>query len=367
MAETRRKDNAFEYASNAVRLSGRQWLIVAGLSLAAMVVPPLVWPAFEPLELVDGYRIPYELSDDYWRLERVIDAGAGSPAGAVVLGDSVAWGQFVRNDRTLSHYLDDDSGTAVVNLGVDGLHPAAMEGLVRHYGGSLRNDKTLVLLNLSWMSDPQHDLSTPGEARFNHPGLVRQFADSPPAYKAEFGDRLSRVAARYIPLLPWREHVQTAYYERMSVYDWTLRRPYRCPFAPLAEAPPGPTVEPHVEPTDWRSRGLAPADFDWVDAERSYQWAMFRRMLELLRSRENDVLVVVSPFNRHMLTEAGRAGHDRLLKGTISWFEANNISYITLTTLPSDEYADASHPLAAGYERLAKELRASAEYREWMK
>jgi hypothetical protein len=37
-----------------------------------------------------------------------------------------------------------------------------------------------------------------------------------------------------------------------------------------------------------------------------------------------------------------------------------------LEVLPSDEYADASHPLTEGYDRLAKRLAAEPVFKTWL-
>lgn len=74
MAEER-KDNAMPN-SNAVWLTGRQWLIVAVLLVALFVSAPMLWTRVETFEPGPDYRIPYALSSDYcsmpataaWRL-----------------------------------------------------------------------------------------------------------------------------------------------------------------------------------------------------------------------------------------------------------------------------------------------------------
>src|SRR5947207_1553612 len=79
------------------------------------------------------YRIPYPLSGDYWlyqwRLEQI------RPSSVPVLGDSVIWGEYVRPDGTLTHFLNRESGQPdrFVNIGVNGVFPLAMEGLIREY------------------------------------------------------------------------------------------------------------------------------------------------------------------------------------------------------------------------------------------
>jgi hypothetical protein len=68
------------------------------------------------------------------------------------------------------------------------------------------------------------------------------------------------------------------------------------------------------------------------------------------------VFVLVGPYNEHMLTEASRSRYQDV-KGTIErWLQAQQLPYLAPPVLPSAEYGDSSHPLAAGYRRLARQL-----------
>src|SRR5438132_4990727 len=63
------KEPSFEF-SNAVRLSGRQWIFVGLLTLAMVIVLPRAWTKAEKFEFESDYRVPYELSTDYWHYAR---------------------------------------------------------------------------------------------------------------------------------------------------------------------------------------------------------------------------------------------------------------------------------------------------------
>ena len=64
--------------------------------------------AFESFEPVPHYRVPYELSKDYWLYERWLDQ---LPPDAIsVVGDSVVWGEYTAHDGTLSRFLGDATG-----------------------------------------------------------------------------------------------------------------------------------------------------------------------------------------------------------------------------------------------------------------
>ena len=88
--------------------------------------------------------------------------------------------------------------------------------------------------------------------------------------------------------------------------------------------------------------------------------------MKLLQSRGNDVLVVVGPFNEHIMAEENRPAFRRLRDGIADWLAKNHVPHIVPATLPSALYADASHPLTEGYQRLAEELWGDAQFRDWM-
>ena len=79
--------------------------------------------------------------------------------GTLVFGDSFVWGQYVEEDQTLTHFLNQEAGRErFVNAGLDGLHPLAMGGLLRHHYAGMRIADVVLHLNLLWMSSPQADL-----------------------------------------------------------------------------------------------------------------------------------------------------------------------------------------------------------------
>src|SRR5438128_1623889 len=97
--------------SNSVRLSGAQWLGLAAVATAFVLVAPWAWTRFETFTPEPDYRIPHELSEDYWLFERYA-ALAVEEYDVVILGDSVVWGEYVLPDETLSHYLNEAVATA---------------------------------------------------------------------------------------------------------------------------------------------------------------------------------------------------------------------------------------------------------------
>ena len=52
------------------------------------------------------------------------------------------------------------------------------------------------------------------------------------------------------------------------------------------------------------------------------------------------------------------------VKATITaWLEDQQVPHVAPPPLPSEQYGDASHPLAGGYERLARRLLDAPAFR----
>jgi hypothetical protein len=370
------------FGANEMRLNARQWLVAFAIVLIVMIGLPQLWKRIERFDTGSDYRIPYALSSDYWLYQRRLE-GIGE-ASIPVLGDSVVWGEYVRPDGTLTHFLNQEAGRPgrFVNCGVNGLFPLSMEGLVASYAGSLHDRKVIVHCNVLWMSSPKADLSIDKEETFNHPTLVPQFFPRIPCYRADANTRLSAVAERRIGFFGWVGHIDSVYFDQQSIPRWTLAEddsdPPHCPNAwrdPLAQitlkVPGEPQNDPLRGPSSsrhkpWTAGGGAPTQFDWVSLDASLQWHAFQRTIRLLRARGNDVLVVLGPFNRFMVAEDQRPTLRPLQDGIVSWLAANKVACVVPDTLPSSLYADDSHPLTDGYALLAKRIYRDPEFQNWL-
>jgi hypothetical protein len=150
--------------------------------------------------------------------------------------------------------------------------------------------------------------------------------------------------------------LQQAYYEQGDIPGWTLKHPYDNPLAPLLLPLPASDDARRYEDLPWYKTGKTQVDFDWIDLSESLQWQAFQGLVETLQRRGNQLFVLVGPFNEHMLTPASLQRYQKV-KGTIAaWLEAKQIPHLVPEPLPSEEYGDASHPLAAGYATLARRL-----------
>lgn len=365
------------FGVNEMRLTGRHWLVVAALVLAFVALAPLLWARLERFEPGPEYRVPYTLSADYWLYQRRL---AAVPADAIpVVGDSVVWGEYVRADGSLSRFLSREAGRPgrFANCGIDGVFPLAIEGLLSHYGGALRSRKALLQCNMLWMSSPRSDLSSDKEETFNHTSLVPQRFGAVPCYRADAAARLGATVARSVGFFGWVSHLNSRYFGQTSLPRWTLQEDGDLPAHPNAWRLPGPPLslyEPASDPQrgpgsrrhrPWSAGGRSPQSFEWVGLDASLQWAAFRRTVALLRGRGCDVMVVVGPFNEHMVAPEQRPRFRAMRDGIADWLQRSGVAHVVPETLPSALYADASHPLTEGYAELARRLWRDEGFRTW--
>ena len=78
------------------------------------------------------------------------------------------------------------------------------------------------------------------------------------------------------------------------------------------------------------------------------------------------MFVVVGPFNEHIMAPENRAAYLAIRDGAAAWLARENIPHTLPEILPSELYADASHPLTAGYELMAKRVVADPAFQMWI-
>jgi len=251
----------------------------------------------------------------------------------------------------------------------------AIEGLVNHYA-DLHDRKVILHCNVLWMSSPKADLQDPKPQSINHSRLLPQFGKIP-SYKADANERLSVLVERNVQFMSWVTHLQSAYFNDKSAPAWTLQsddsdrypNAYKNPLAQITlRMPQAPAEDPQRGPKStrhkpWTESGATPTTFEWLTVTNSLQWSAFVRTLGKLLAQHNDVIVVVGPFNEHMIAPENKAAFETLRNGIIGFLEYPMIDYkerparfIAPAVLPSRLYADGSHPLTEGYEELAKRI-----------
>ena len=357
------KETAVPFGSNCVRLSPAEWMVIAVVALALFWLGPRLWERLERFEPGPDYRVPYESGNDYWLYNRTC-RWACSRYETLVVGDSVIWGHYVSKDQTLLHYLNEMAGTnQFANLGVDGIHPIALEGLLRYYARDISGKAVLLHFNPLWISSKKHDLQTDKEFHFNHPELVPQFRPKIPCYKASYSQRMTAVVPRYVTLLAWASHLRKTYFDNLDVPRWTLEHPYENPLKAITLELPASDSYDAEGSIVWTERDAAARDFQWVELKTSLQWRFFQRAVKLLRARNNAVFVLVGPFNEHMMKAESVETYRKMQSEIEFWLQQNNIPYYMPPALPSRLYVDASHPLAEGYAILAKQIFDSLSFK----
>jgi hypothetical protein len=377
------QSNEEPFGATEMRLNARHWLAVFGILVAVGFATPAIWEKAERFDTGPNYRIPYDLSRDYWLYARWIKRVA-VPGNVIVLGDSVVWGEYVRPEGTLSSFLNQESdhGLQFINGGVNGLFPLALEGMIRQYGKMPAKQKVLLHSNLLWLTSPEADLSATKEVHFNHSRLVPQFYPRIPCYRADANERISAGIENRSAFLGWINHLQVAYFEQKSIPNWTLAddgsdppqysNACRNPLATITmTVPPAPADDPLRGPASprhkpWSAAGVGTTRFEWVSLDSSLQWAALQRVVRLLHERGNDLFVVLGPFNESMLAPENRAPYQAIRNGVDAWLSREDIRHMTPESLPSLLYADASHPLTAGYDLLAKRMLADPAFRQWI-
>jgi hypothetical protein len=358
-----KQDNSFQpgkpeiaFSSNCVRLSGYELIFVIAVTAFLFCFGPALWERVEKFEPESDFRLPYELSNDYWLYNRYC-RWAISKYDTLVIGDSVIWGHYVSQDSTLSHYLNQMTGREqFANLGVDGIHPVALAGLLKYYGRDISGKKIVLHFNPLWMSSSKQDLQSTKEFSFNHPKLAPQFFPKIPCYRETYSGRFSIVIQRYVPVLNWASHLKITYFDNMDIPTWTLEHPFKNPAGAVTLELPALVNDKQNEYVSWIEKGTTKKDFPWVKLETSLQWKFFRKSVELLSERGNSVFVLIGPFNEHMLKGQSIKTYRQMKSEIALWLQQNNIPCYMAPALPSELYADASHPLDKGYAMIAEQL-----------
>ena len=334
-------------------MTPKEWLVTLVCAVVLVAAIPTLWRMAWPLQVEPDHRVPFAQSADHWHFARHSEHAAAH-ADALLLGDSVIWGAYARSDESLSHYLAERTGLRCANLGFNGAHPAALYGMVAHHGDAIRDTTVLLHCNLLWLSSARHDLSDDKEHAFNHPELIAQFDPEIRVYQADGTTRLGRALEQQSELAAFRRHLQQAHFGQRDIPSWTLANPYRW----RGEAGPTDTAddEPAETPLSWTERGIAVQDFDWRSLADSVQWRYFRALVALLLERGNRVVVLVGPFNEHLLTPTSQRAYAALRSEVVSWLTEQGVEVLAPGALPSATYADASHPLAEGYRQLAEAI-----------
>lgn len=89
------------------------------------------------------------------------------------------------------------------------------------------------------------------------------------------------------------------------------------------------------------------------------------RMVSLLEARGNDVIIVMGPFNEHIMTPENANVFRQLQVEAVEQLDHGR-TVVVPNSLRSELYGDASHPLTDGYRNLAQQLLDDADFLRWL-
>lgn len=379
----------FAFATN-FRLSLRHWLAVLVILFVILGATTYGWSRIEKIPFGKDFRIPAKLKGDYWLFSKWSEY-AVKHSSVLIMGDSVPWGQFVKSKQTLASCFTQQNHQKVsfANLGIGGVHPVALVGLLKYHGAAIHNTKVLLYWNLVWMRSDKMDLRQKKEfANLNHPRLLSQTDFSITCYQADFETRCTRWLDQHSSLTSLINHLRMNYYGNNDLQSWMLEHPYRCPFSVINFKVDAPFLaNPHAKdierarqaapddqrnPLNWQrrlvdGRGYRLKDFPWVAPKDSRQWTAFLQSVKLLKQRGNQVFVLIGPLNANMLkSRENRELYASIRTKADKILTRQQVGHILVPALASDLFADLSHPLAKGYSLIARQALKNKSFQQWL-
>ncbi len=355
--------------SNSIVLTGREWLIILAVFIAASLFVYNGWFRWEKLPVEPDFRSTCwdaRMSDYYAYMEW--SRYARDHYKILLIGDSVIWGQEVDNNQTISHFLNEELGSEkVANLGIDGLTLAALNGMVTWYGRYLKDTNMIVELNPLWMSSPMRDLR--GKWHFHHPRLVPQL-DRRIKYYKSLNERVGYLFEHALKLPPFVRHQMVNSFDNKSVAAWLIDHPYKNPLSAITLQSVPMMKEKQGLGTSWEDRKGADKRFDepFLAPSESIQWECFVKALNKLKSRNVNVFVLLGPFNTYNLTEESRGKCFATMDAIKKELDGMGVPYFDSThdLIPSRDYGDGCHALAGGHALLAESMYGDPAFRKWV-
>jgi len=326
-------------------------IIAASAFLLFITAAPRTFTLIDDNEFTGNYRIPYPMGENYYLFSHY-SSSLSKTEKILFLGDSVIWGHYADTGNTLTAQLNRLHGNdRFANMGIDGIHPAALYGLVKKYSAHIENRDIIAGVNLLWMSSPRHDLSGEINNEINHKKLLPQFSRDIPAYGAGLEERISSFINTNFKIISWVNHIKMSSFADSSFYRWTIDNPRKN----IRHFFKGRDMS-YTVPPPMRQAGVALQNVTWVEPENSIQWQYMKKTINLLRERNNRVRAYITPYNLHSLTPESRERYIAIREILIRELEAEGISCITGKTPKQEYFADASHTGEEGYRILSEEL-----------
>ncbi|MFC1691951.1 hypothetical protein ACFL1R_00420 [Candidatus Latescibacterota bacterium] len=356
--------------SNSIILSLRDWIITIVLIAVISALIYNGWFKWERFNPGKDYRVTCwaERESDYWAFARWSHR-AGERYNIFLIGDSVIWGQETRLDETISHYLNECLGDEIIaNIGIDGLHMAGINGMVKYYGKYLDNKNIILQFNPLWMSSEKRDLRGEGRISYHHPRLIPQLSFRI-NYNQPLEVRVGYLFDHFLRLPILVRHLMVNYFNNKSIANWMMDNPYRNPFSAITFTATPVMAEKQGKGIDWKAKGMEISDSPFVSINESMQWQCYFNALESLKKVNARVFVLLGPYNTHALTPDSIKRLKSMIGDVKKSLDDSGILYFDSmeNNLPSDTFGDSCHLLKDGHLMLARNLMNDTRFREWLK
>lgn len=346
-------DPSPEFERPALELSLREWLVVALLvTLLLAVAPHIPFRGRAPVVERD-YRIPYALSNRYDLYRRYTTLAAGQ-FPTLVVGDSVVWGQCARRNDTLVHHLNElVKQPRFGNAGLDGMFPGALVELLEYHAPAISNTRVILHFDPLWLLQEGPGSLHKRTQLYNRPNLIPRLAAH---FSGPFKEAASLSWSHLMkdsPLKDWGERLADT---RVDFLAWSLDHPYESPLQAISSALPPSEDSHHLRMIPWDRTPASMIVTHFEPLDEDLQWQALLRIIALLRSRGNEVLVLIGPINEHMMSPRTLEAYLKIKAEMADLLRAKGIRCFVPSVLPSLDYADICHPLGSGYAEMAREL-----------
>jgi len=344
---------ASEFERAALELSLREWLLVALLvTLLLAIAPDIPFRSRAPIVERD-YRIPYALSTRY-DLYRRYTTLAAAQFPTLLVGDSVVWGQCARRNDTLAHHLNElVQQPRFANTGLDGMHPVALAELLEYHAPAISNTRVILQFDPLWLMQEGPSSPYSRSVLYNRPNLIPRLAAH---FTGPFKEAASLSWSHFMKDSPLKGFGEQLADVRVDFLAWSLDHPYESPLQAISSALPPSEDSHHQRLIAWDQQRSTRIVTRFDSLPDDAQWNAFLRIITLLQSRGNEILVLLGPMNEHMMTPETLEAYLRLKAGMSDQLHTRGIRFFVPSLLPSAHYADICHPLGVGYAELAREL-----------
>jgi hypothetical protein len=342
--------------------------ILITIIIAAVMALTYILPLTIDYDFTENYRIPHSMNEDYY-LYKKYSKHVSSTDLIQVIGDSVIWGHYVDKDNTLTAHLNktveaidpDLPHKKFMNMGLEGIFPAAMTGLIEKFSAGLKNKKIIVGFNLLWISSSKHDLSGEAENNINHKRLLPQVYPKIPAYNPNIEERLSAIISRSMPLI-LIEHIKMNRFREKNFYLWTMDHPHNS----IINYFSGTSSDIYSPPPVMKLDHTDKQNINWTDLDKSVQWEFMLKTLIRLKKNKNDIFILITPFNTYMITDESSNKYYSIISNIREELTGIGMNFIIPEIHEKNFFADSSHFTSEGYRFIAESILNNDEFKKFI-